>query len=121
MYGYPATFRIKRKKDFAVMQSNGRKLFTPLVLIVVSKPLRGVSRLGVIVSKRVDKRAVVRNRIKRYFREIFRLERENLIGPLDVVLIARQEAVSSDFKTLRSQIVRELRRKHYLKEEERNA
>ena len=96
------------------MQSNGRKLFTPLALIVVSEPLRGISRLGVVVSKRVDKRAVVRNRIKRYFREIFRLERENLIEPLDIVLIARQEAVTTDFKTLRYQITRELRRKHYL-------
>jgi ribonuclease P protein component len=54
------------------MQSNGRKLFTPLALIVVSETEKEISRLGVVVSKRVDKRAVVRNRIKRYFREIFR-------------------------------------------------
>ena len=43
------------------------------------------ARLGLIVGKRVDKRAVARNRIKRELREAFRLQKAQLPA-LDIVV-----------------------------------
>ena len=45
----------------------------------------GVARLGMLVSKREARSAVVRNRIKRRIREAFRLEQAHLAG-LDILV-----------------------------------
>lgn len=46
------------------------------------------ARLGVIVAKRVMKRAVDRNRVRRLIRESFRHHQETL-GGLDIVVLVR--------------------------------
>jgi len=60
-------------------------------------------RLGLAVSRRVNKRAVVRNRIKRVVRESFRMNKEALSG-LDIVVVARKAASEADKKELREAI-----------------
>ena len=46
-------------------------------------------RLGLVVGKRVDRRAVGRNRVKRAIRESFRQQH---LAPYDLVVIAKQPA-----------------------------
>ena len=55
-----------------------------------SNPL-GHARLGLAISKRVSKRAVERNRIKRLLRESFRRVR-HLLPPIDLMVMAREQA-----------------------------
>jgi ribonuclease P protein component len=45
-------------------------------------------RLGVVISRKVARTAVARNRIKRLVRESFRYEQQQL-GSLDIVVIGR--------------------------------
>jgi len=54
-------------------------------------------RLGVIASKKVSKRAVDRNRARRYLREVFRQHRGELFGDVDVILIARRTILKVSF------------------------
>lgn len=49
--------------------------------------------MGLAISKRVSKRAVERNRIKRLVRESFRRIRHEL-PPIDVVVMGREQAAS---------------------------
>jgi ribonuclease P protein component len=51
----------------------------------------GHARLGLAISKRVSKRAVERNRIKRLLRESFRRVRHQL-PPVDLMVMAREQA-----------------------------
>jgi len=51
-------------------------------------------RLGIAVSKRVDKSAVARNRIKRVCRDYFRLHRQDLKSA-EYVLIAKPDAAKT--------------------------
>lgn len=54
----------------------------------------GLARLGMAVSRKVDKRAVNRNRLRRQIRESFRRNRSEL-PVLDLVVTARPEAAGA--------------------------
>ncbi|WP_395790862.1 ribonuclease P protein component [Aquimonas sp.] len=66
-------------------------------------------RIGFAVSRKVDKRAVVRNRIKRVAREFFRQQR-NLLPPGDYVFMGRREAALATPQQLRDDLMRLLPR-----------
>lgn len=57
----------------------------------------GLTRYGLVISKRVGK-AVVRNRIRRRLREM--LKKAPLQEGWDIVVIARAPAVAADYKSL---------------------
>ncbi|SEI71300.1 ribonuclease P protein component [Frateuria terrea] len=89
--GLPRDARVRRAGDFvALRQASGRlggRCFS-----VRWRP-NGLdhARLGLAISKRVSKRAVERNRIKRLVRESFRRARHGL-PPIDLVVMAREAA-----------------------------
>ncbi len=61
------------------------------------------ARLGLVVGKRVDRRAVGRNRIKRAVRESFRQQH---LAPYDVVVIAKPPAQQLDGQALQANLKR---------------
>ncbi len=63
------------------------------------------SRFGCIVSNKISKRAVVRNRIKRRLRETFRQYSSYFPPQSDVIVIARQALVNVDSTTLREELL----------------
>lgn len=90
---FPSSARLLKGADFRRVFAEGRRLAHPLVqLHVAAHP--GAARLGLAVSRRCDKRAVVRNRIKRVLRERFRAQRHDLDGR-DLVAVARHGAAGA--------------------------
>ena len=70
-----------------------------------------VSRLGMAVSRQVDRRAVARNRIKRIIRESFQHYVSNDVRQaVDLVVLPRREAVSVSNRRLFDQLSRHWRR-----------
>ena len=55
------------------------------------------TRLGITVTRKIG-RAVARNRIKRLVREVFRRNRNRLAPGLDMVWIAKRQAVDVSFE-----------------------
>ena len=53
-----------------------------------------VNRFGIVVSKKIDKRAVIRNKIKRIFREALSELNKNLVPGHDILLIAKKEVLA---------------------------
>jgi len=68
-------------------------------LVFASANNLGQTRLGIIASKKVSKRAVDRHRLKRVVREAFRHNLATLAG-LDVVVLAKKAACDTDNKNL---------------------
>lgn len=70
------------------------------------------SRLGMAVSRQVDKRAVQRNRLKRVIRESFRAHylSPQRFAHLDIVVLPRKQAVALDNRTLFEQLERHWKR-----------
>ena len=57
------------------------------------------NRLGITVSKKLGK-AHIRNRVRRRFREIYRLNEEKFQPGWDIVVVARSKAITADFQKL---------------------
>ena len=76
--------------------------------VVIRRPAPGLcSRLGVTVSKRVGN-AVVRSRVKRLLREVFRARRGDIKPPSDVLVIAKPGADTLTYAQAATEFVRTL-------------
>jgi len=73
-------------------------------------------RIGFVVSKRISKRAVERNYIKRLLSEAIRTALPRLGVGLDIVVSARQQASTADLRTLEQDMLALLQRAQLLKD-----
>ncbi len=112
---FPPSARLRASAEFQAVFKGARRLSsTHLRLHAHVRAEATVPRLGVAVSKKVDKRAVGRNRIKRVARDCFRHQRSQL-PPGDYVLIAQPGAKLLSNDELRVQFLQLLERARSLK------
>ncbi|RLC68584.1 MAG: ribonuclease P protein component [Chloroflexi bacterium] len=90
--------RLKRRRDFEAVCSQGRSWSNDLVVLRVLPNDLGSSRYGFAVGRRLGG-AVVRNRVKRRLREAVRLIPTK--DGWDMVFIARHAAAEADYHTLK--------------------
>lgn len=89
-FGWPPAFRLRRSDDIGLVQRTGRRLGGPWLTVWVLPNGLGHARFALAVSRKVGG-AVVRNRVKRRLRDVFRHVRPEL-GPVDVVVSVRPVA-----------------------------
>jgi ribonuclease P protein component len=65
-----------------------------MALRYVSNQRRSSYRLAVVVSRKVSKRAVVRNRIRRRIYENVRILSSSFVSPFDLVIVAYDEKIA---------------------------
>ena len=70
--------------------------------------LLGYNRLGLTVSAKLAC-AVKRNRIKRLFREAYRLNEDKFADGIDLVLVARVRAVGASYQEIEKSLLRALK------------
>ncbi len=92
--------RIRKKSDFTVLYGQGARFRGRFFTLVFLRNGLGHGRLAVVASRKVGS-AVVRNRVKRRFRELFRREKGLLAEPLDLIVIARPESGLAAWADLR--------------------
>ncbi|MCG6118390.1 MAG: ribonuclease P protein component [Aquimonas sp.] len=107
---YPPSARLHTPAEFAGCFQQGQRFGAQLYRCVVRPILPpGRARLGFAISRKVDKRAVVRNRLKRIARDWFRHCRHQLPAG-DYVLMARPEAAVATNEALRADLQKLQRR-----------
>jgi ribonuclease P protein component len=92
--------RIRKKSDFTGLYRRGSRFRGQFFTLVFLGNELGHARLAVVASRKVGT-AVVRNRVKRRFRELFRRDKGLLREPLDLIVIARPEAGRAAWADLR--------------------
>ena len=70
-----------------------------IMVLYARKNRTGTNRVGITVSKRLG-HAVVRNRVRRRLREVYRLNEERFLPGWDIVVVARSRCISADFQKL---------------------
>jgi ribonuclease P protein component len=102
------TERLRHPREFQEVFQHGKKLVAPTFVLYLLPTSVPHPRLGLAVSKRVGK-AVIRNRIKRLLRELFRRHKALLQPACDVVFVARRGAAEAPFEEYSRQFLRLLR------------
>ncbi len=103
--GLERRVRLRHKVDFDRVFARPGKSTNGFFTVLYRSNQLPYARLGLAVSRKVSKQAVVRNRIKRVVRESFRQHRQALSG-LDVVVISRAAAAGCDNAALFASLFR---------------
>lgn len=112
----PVQNRLTKDRDYEILFTEGKfvgsKFLTAKIWLVEPEkyPRRNYQKtdlkIGFLVSKKVDKRAVVRNRLKRQMREVVRLLlKENKLQPgFMIAFLAKPEAKTAEYQDFEADV-----------------
>ena len=90
---------IKKNRDFQKIYDTGKSYANRQLVMYVSENFSEDTRIGISVSKKVGN-SVVRHHMTRLLREVFRLNKQNIRRGLDIIVVVRVAAKTSDYKQL---------------------
>lgn len=90
-----------KNNEFKVVYENGKSYGNRLLVMYVNSNGLDYNRIGISVSKKVGN-SVVRHRIKRLIKECLRLNGSMFNIGLDIVVIARVNAVGKKYSEMES-------------------
>jgi len=109
--------RLKKEREFREVFDHGKSLGGSTVAFYFKPNSLGYPRAGFIVSKKVSKKAVERNRARRLMRETFRLNKHRL-KPYDLIFIARKGILGKKLQEVEKDFLSLAKRAGILKEQE---
>lgn len=92
--------RLHKRTEFLEVYARGEKIHAPHFVLYIRQNSLLFHRLGITVSRKVGK-PVVRNRVKRRLREIFRAHKEAISPGCDLVINVKRTAATSSLQKLR--------------------
>lgn len=102
----PRTGRLRRRTEYLRCYRQGRRRHGDLVILYATANEEKHPRLGITVSRKVGN-SVVRHRVKRRIREIYRRWSERSQLPsMDYLVHVKPEAARASFPDLRTELTR---------------
>lgn len=106
----PKKQRLQKNKDFDLVFRGGKSYYSEFFGLKIKKNSLNYNRFGFIVSLKVSKKAVERNRLKRQVREIIREQKDSLKVGFDCVFIFFPQILDKKFSDLKILVVEALRK-----------
>ena len=111
---YPASVRLRSRREFLPVQEQGRRVSTKLMTVLARAGSGTSDRLGIIASRKFGG-AVQRNRAKRRLRDVFRRQDPLDISmrgvrALDIVVIPRRESLSAPIEAIEADFLTAVRK-----------
>ena len=105
-YTFGRAQKLHLQKDFQKILRSGQRLkHSCLVVFVYNRSdSSSLPRLGLITSRKLGN-AVVRNRLKRRLREIFRLNKNHIKQGVDILFLPKPDALALNYKQLESVVI----------------
>lgn len=107
--GFPGAFRLRKTDEYSSVFAFRRALRGQYLMLHYRPNGVDGARLGVVVAKRLAKRANVRNLVKRIVREQFRRRRASL-PPVDIVMRLHAPVNEATRRMINEDVVRLLER-----------
>jgi len=102
-YTFTPQLKLLNSDDYQFVFDDAKRFGNHAFTVLARKNNLSHPRLGLAISKKCAKKAVDRNRIKRLFRESFRLNQDRLPA-VDIIAMCKPSAVKLDKKAMRYQI-----------------
>ena len=102
----PKENRLTKKKAFDQLLKEGQAHFSQTLVLKLIKNNLSISRFGFIISKKIAKKAVIRNKLKRRLREIIRKDISQLKGGYDIVIITKKNSgvIDKNYQFLKEEV-----------------
>jgi ribonuclease P protein component len=100
----PKTNRIKKKKDFEIIFKKAQSFRNSLFILKVIENSLGINRVGFVVSSKVSKKAVVRNKVRRRLAQIMKTKINDIKAGVDLVFIALAGIEKKDFSEVKDAV-----------------
>lgn len=98
-------YRISRKKDFDLILKSKLKFYSNNLVLRFSKNELSKSRFCVVVSKKISKRAVDRNRIRRRIYEILRLNYNKIKPNFDFMIFVKSGVLKMKYVDIEKELL----------------
>ena len=83
----PKEHRVTKQKELEAVFAARERVQASGLIVKKTKNTSSISRFAVVISKKVSKKAVVRNRIRRLLHEVIRMHLGTMEGGWDVAII----------------------------------
>ncbi len=102
---FPRVHKITKKAEVEKLAKTGKRLASVFFIIKYKPNSLDLSRWIIIVSTKVSKKAVKRNRLRRQIKEIIRigLLEDNINS--DIMIVAKDNALNADFSALKDDLL----------------
>lgn len=93
------TETIKKNHQFRRLYQRGKSVVSPYFAIYTGKNHLPYNRVGFVTGKKIGN-AVVRNRVRRRMREIYRLHADTLLLGYDFIVVARVRCAGATYRQM---------------------
>lgn len=100
----PKENRLKKEKEFEAVFKGGRLVKGNSIFLKYLANGTDKTKVGFVVSKKVSKLAVERNKTKRRMREYVRLRKKEIKDGLSIIFIALPQAKSMDYEDIKKDL-----------------
>lgn len=97
-------YRLRKNMEFKKVYSGGKNYWNRNLILYVRKNKLDNSRVGFTITKKIGN-AVVRNKIRRRMKEIYRLRLGNIKNGYDLIFIPKKNVIDISYKELESAMV----------------
>lgn len=96
--GLPKAHRLKDWRDFKIVYSKGKRFRGQYLAIILLPDPEPRKRIGISISRKVSKKAVVRNRIKRQIRHACRELLPQIASGWRIIVNVRFDATTCEYE-----------------------
>ena len=103
--GLPSAYRLKSYQDYRAVYEQGIRRYSPHLTLVAlhydkkqEQKISSQTKVGISIGKKVSKKAVVRNRIKRQIRSAITSNLRIMAPGWRIVIVVRPEAIKCKYE-----------------------
>ena len=102
--GLPKTHRLRDRKDYRAVYEQGIRRYSPHLTLIASFDLKEgadftpETKVGISISKKVSKKAVVRNRIKRQIKGVIRTKLPEIDAGWKIIIVVKPKAIECKYE-----------------------
>ena len=101
--GLPKAYRLRDRKDYRAVYEQGIRRYSPHLTSIALYCGKGVvyppeTKFGISISKKVSKKAVIRNRIKRQLKRAIRNNLQWIEPGWKIVIVVKPQAIECKYE-----------------------